>query len=111
MFCYRGAVRFTQVDSDRHGLHRQNFYDRDWNRIEVTYNNNPTGEWEEPPGCYERMRGLAERIARHFEWVRVDLYLRGDEILVGETTHCHNQANGVFGSLEEERLVSRIFFG
>ncbi len=111
LFCYKGRVRFTQVDWDRHGLHKQNFYDAEWNPIHVTYNRNPTGAWEPLPENYARMCELAERIARHFEWVRVDLYIRDGRIFVGELTHCHNQANGVFGSLEEERRISRIFFG
>lgn len=111
VLCFEGAVRLIQVDWDRHGAHRQNFYDRDWRPIHITYNDNPPGPWEPEPAAFAEMKALCERIARHFGWVRIDLYLEGDRLYVGELTHCHNQAHGVFGSREQERAFSRILFG
>ena len=52
-----------------------------------------------------------EKIAQHFDLVRVDLYRRGDKIYVGELTHCHNQAHGRFETIEQEEAFSRILFG
>lgn len=111
LFCYRGRVKFVQVDWARHGHHRQNFYDRNWNRVEVVYNRNPNGAWEERPSTYPEMVEISEKIARHFTLVRVDFYWRGDRLYVGEITHVHNQGHGVFASIEQERLVSDIIFG
>lgn len=111
LLCYRGRLRFVQVDWDRHGLRKQNFYDRDWGKIQISFDHHPTGEWEPMPAPFPEMREIAEKIAAHFESVRVDLYVVGDRVYVGEITHCQNQANGVFGSFEEERRVSSLYFG
>lgn len=115
LFCYLGQVRVVYI------CHRiraedapmaQNFYDNEWNRLEIVHNHRPIGEWEEEPAQFPEMRAMAEAIAQHFAGlVRVDMYLEDGKIYIGELTHCHNQANAVFGSLEEERLISRVLFG
>jgi len=110
LFFFKGALKFIQVNSGRHDILDFNFYDANWNRIDVTYNNCPTGEWEVIPDNIVAMREIAGKIAQHFESARIDLYLKSDRVYVGEITHCHNQANGVFGSIEQERIISRIFF-
>jgi hypothetical protein len=110
MFCYKGIFKFIEVDSDRHSNIKRNFYDSEWNKIEVIFNNSPVGEWEPTPENFTIMREIAKKIARHFDSVRVDLYLKGDVVYVGEITHCHHQAHGIFQTIEQEREISRIFF-
>ena len=110
LFYYNGKLKFIQVNAGRHSILDFNFYDYQWNRINVTYNNCPTGEWETTPNNFLLMNEIAEKIAWHFESVRIDMYVKGDRVYVGEITHCHNQANGVFGSIEQERTISRVFF-
>ncbi len=110
LFCYAGKARFIQVDTDRHGNHMRNLYDVHWNALPVVHGEKPNAEWEPAPEALPRMRDIAEEIARHFESVRVDLYLADSRIYVGELTHCHLGAGGTFGSLDQERIVSRLCF-
>src|SRR5699024_4213835 len=35
IFCFDGEPKLIQVDVDRFGNHRQNFYDTDWNFMEI----------------------------------------------------------------------------
>lgn len=112
-FCHDGRVGAVVICHHWHSLTRPrmtNFYDSRWNRLPVRQNDRPFGPWEERPARFGEMRAMAETIARHFGTVRVDMYLRGERVYVGELTHCHNQANAVFGSLDEERLLSRVLF-
>lgn len=111
LFYREGRLKFIQVDSGRHDDHRQNFYDSAWNRIEVVYNNNPTGEWEPVPPTFGEMSAIAEKLAQHFTSARIDFYLGDGAVFVGEITHCHNNANGIFATIEQERAISRVFFG
>jgi hypothetical protein len=110
LFYYNGKLKFIQVNAGRHGVLDFNFYDNQWNRINVTYNNCPTGEWEIIPDNFGLMCEIAGKIAQHFESARIDLYTKGDRVYVGEITHCHNQGNGIFGSIEQERTISQVFF-
>ena len=114
LFCYRGRLRIVYI------CHRiraadapmaQNFYDSVWNRLDFVHNFRPFGEWEEKPANFAEMREIAETLAKHFELLRVDMYNENGRLYVGELTHCHNQANAEFGSLEQEREFSRVLFG
>lgn len=114
LLCYKGVVKLVIICHhwhSRHKIRRQNFYDSQWDPIPVIQNGHPHGEWEPVPRDFSSMREIAEKIAQHFELVRVDLYRRGDKIYVGELTHCHNQAHGRFETIEQEKAFSRILFG
>lgn len=113
LLCYRGAVKlfFTAHDGPEPGIRCLNFYDRRGNMLDVVMNGRRRSEPRPLPGRFAEMCEVAERIAAHFEFVRVDFYLTDKRIYVGELTHCHNAANGRFRTLEEEREVSRILFG
>ena len=113
LFCYRGRMRVVYVCHRRLGSDApfaQNFYDRDWTPVDITHNYRAAGPLEERPTRLGEMIGMAEALGAHFELVRVDMYVDGDRIHVGELTHCHNQGNAAFGSLAEERELSRILF-
>lgn len=110
-FYYKGSLRFIQVVTDRHGEYKLNLYDSDWNDLYVTYNDRLTGKGVSAPDVLPEMDRIGERIAQHFESVRIDYYLKDGEPFVGEITHCHNQGLGRFGNIEQERLISRIYFG
>jgi len=110
LFYFNGKLKFIQVNSGRHYILDFNFYNSEWNPIYVTYNNGPTGEWEDIPDNFIDMCEISDKIAQHFESIRIDLYVTGGFVYVGEITHCHNQANGVFGSIDQEKLISRVFF-
>jgi hypothetical protein len=81
----RGEV-VIGVDSDRFGRHRRDHYDIDWNRIDLTFAF-PQSEHGVPrPSRLDEMTDLARALARPFRYVRVDLYLVGERIYVGELT-------------------------
>jgi hypothetical protein len=110
IFCYRGKRRIVQIDVGRHSNHHRSLYSCEWLPIPVTYSK-PCGPDIERPPRFGEMIELARTISSDFESVRVDLYVAGDKIVVGELTHCPEQAHGRFGSLAEERLFSEIYFG
>lgn len=113
LFCYRGAAKlfFTACNAPEPGIRILDFYDMQGNMLDVVMNDRRRGEPRPLPARFPEMRDVAERIAAHFEFVRVDFYLTDERIYVGELTHCHNSANGRFRTLEEEREVSRLLFG
>lgn len=118
LFCYRGRVKLVTVLHQWHApqnlarkIKPQNVYDRAWNPLDVVQNDRPQGPWEPMPEPFAEMCALAERIAAHFEFVRVDMFLTGERIYVGELTHCHGGGHSWFRTLEEERLVSGLLFG
>lgn len=108
-FCYKGRVRAIQVDSERQSSHKRNMYDRNWNPFYFSYNF-PIGDWEETPSKFREMKALAESISFDFESVRVDFFISGDNLYIGELTHCPESAHGKFESLEAEKIFSQHYF-
>lgn len=85
---FHGRVEFVQVDLDRFGAHRRNFYDRDWNLqpwgMQYAHGLSPGR-----PSLLGEMIEAAERLARNMDFVRVDLYcVNGERIVFGEMTLC-----------------------
>jgi hypothetical protein len=87
IFVFHGAVHCVNVDLDRFGEQRvRAILDADWNRLPVKlfYPNAP---FDVPkPDRWDEMKGIAEAIGKHFDFVRVDLYYVDGRIYFGETT-------------------------
>jgi len=86
LYTYGGRVHFILVVRDRFGSHRQNYYDRGWNLLPISCVHPGIGHDLPRPPDLDLMIELAERIARPFDHVRVDLYQTPQGIFFGETT-------------------------
>ncbi|MDC2889244.1 ATP-grasp fold amidoligase family protein [Psychrosphaera algicola] len=79
---------FIQVDSDRFGDHTRDYFDQNWNLLELR-NKYPNSEkLPEKPVNLAEMLVLAEKLATDFSFVRVDLYSVGNKVYFGELTFC-----------------------
>ncbi|WP_372895442.1 ATP-grasp fold amidoligase family protein [Stieleria sp.] len=81
-----GKVRFLQVDRGRFDQHTRNVYDPQWNPLPARW----TLQNHEPdlcPACLPRMIELAEILAEPFEFLRVDFYVIGQQLYIGELTN------------------------
>jgi hypothetical protein len=94
-WCFGGRAALLQVDRNRFTSHTRNFYDPDGDpvRLELTY---PPGPNIDLPLTLTAMRAVAERLARDFAFVRVDLYAIGARVVVGELTHYPEAGNRLF---------------
>jgi hypothetical protein len=106
VFCMRGKnglTSFFQVDVDRHGSHRRNFYDKDWSRVsmEMEYPGNPVDVPR--PENLEKMMNIADQLSRGFPFVRIDLYEYRGKVFFGEMTFMPEAANAWFRPPEWNR--------
>lgn len=85
-FVFDGKVEYIQVNVDRFENHKQSIYDKDWNYIDVWYNQ-PKGSRIEEPKLFDEMVEVAERLGEDFNFMRVDLYQTADNgVIFGEMT-------------------------
>lgn len=86
-FVFHGRCHFVQVDAGRFGRRTQDFFLRSWEHL--PFSGGPP--WAEPPPPrphrLDEMMQLAERLGAPTDFVRVDLYLLPDRIVVGELTN------------------------
>ena len=89
IFCFNGKPFMIQVDIDRfEEAHRKNFYDCEWNLLDVDYLDYPSdpSQIEECPKVLRGMLNYAELLSVDFPHVRVDFYVVEDQIIFGELT-------------------------
>ena len=86
LFVYHGRVHFVQVESDRFTQHKRCFYDRDWNRVDITLSFPVPLSSPARPECLDRMIEVAEKIGGLFDFVRVDCYQLPPLVFFGEAT-------------------------
>lgn len=85
VFVFDGVPALIQVDHDRFGDHTRRLYRSDWSPLD-TLHTFPLAPVEPPPAQLQRMLDLARGIGAAFDFIRVDLYVWGDEVYLSEVT-------------------------
>lgn len=111
-FCYKGIVKVIQYDFDRRTNHTRMLYGRDWNSLNASLRYPKSDKIQDKPIKLDEMITVAEKLAKPFDLVRIDLFYdeKTTQFLVGEITHCHGSANETFDSKESEMRVSNMIF-
>lgn len=90
IFCFHGEPKLIQIDIDRFGEHKQNFYDTKWNfqDIEIWCDNDCSIDVPKPENLDE-MLNISKKLSKELPHVRVDLYNNNGNISFGELTFFH----------------------
>lgn len=100
LHCFNGKLAFVHIDIDRYGDRKRNLYDANWNFLECMWQYE-NGKKERKPDLFEKMKSLAETIAKDFAYyARVDFYLVKGYIYFGEITFHHHSGFQKFNSHE-----------
>jgi hypothetical protein len=110
IFCFNGTPSFIQVDADRFGKHKQNFFNTDWTPLNIEVDNIPNENLNiERPTTLEEMLELSHLLSKDFPHVRVDFYNIGKKIIFGELTFFHRNGLAKFHPPHiEERIGSLL---
>jgi hypothetical protein len=109
-FCVNGEPRLIQVDSDRHTAHTRSLFDIAWSQQPYSFVYPLTVPPPARPDNLAPMLEIVRKLSAHFNFVRVDLYSNGREILAGELTHCAENAQGRFSPPGSEIAASALLF-
>ncbi len=86
IFCYNGKPKYIIVDVDRYIGHKRNFYDTNWNNLNITSDCPAANREIEKPSNLEEMLKVAAILSEDFPYVRVDLYSVENKVYFGELT-------------------------
>lgn len=86
VMCFNGEPKVLWVDVDRHIDHRRNFFDTEWNALDVISDCPNTEQSVPKPYGLDKMLEIAKDIAKDFPFVRVDFYSLNQRIYIGELT-------------------------
>lgn len=109
VFLFRGKPIMIQVDRDRFTRHTRAYYDTRWRKLAVTCMY-PIPDEEVPrPESLSDLLAIASRLAAPLDFVRVDLYVLPDRIIVGEMTHYPEAGVMCFDPLDFDRELGEIW--
>lgn len=97
-YVFHGRVELLQVISDRQNTPTYRHYDRDLNRLTQLSRAGKREGQGHLDNKVQDMIPLVEQLGKHFDFVRVDLYLLEDKILFGEFTQCPANGFAAFSS-------------
>ena len=102
-FCFDGKPRIMFIISDRSGNTKQDFFDMEFNHLDIV-NVYPFSEIPpEKPKLFEEMKVLAEKLSKGMRFVRVDLYELNGKLYFGEYTFFSGGGFWLFGSDKWEK--------
>ncbi|MBA2684788.1 MAG: hypothetical protein H0U66_09880 [Gemmatimonadaceae bacterium] len=87
LLVFNEKVRVVQIDTDRFGDRRRNFFHTDWEEYPI---HDSCGRFVgrlDPPTRLDDLVRIAEALARGTDFVRIDCYQVGERIFLGEMTH------------------------
>lgn len=104
-FCFNGEPRLMFVATDRGVDLRFDFFDMDFNHLDITNIHPQSGKVIAKPKHFEEMREIAAKLSKGMKFVRVDLYDFNGKIYFGEYTFFHGGGFCLFYPLEWERKL------
>ena len=109
VFNFNGEPEIIEVDFDRFSHHGRNFYDKNWNSIEmeIEYPSNRSRQIARPEHL-EQMLDLARTLAKGIPHVRTDFYSIEGKLYFGELTFFHEAGMGHFRPIEWDERLGRL---
>ena len=108
-FCFDGKPLFVKADLDRFTEHKVNFYDMQWNFIDMKESSYKNCKREvKKPLNFENMVKIAEKLSKNFQFVRVDLYNVDGKIYFGELTFTPASGKNPFYPLKKDIEIASM---
>ncbi len=91
-FCFNGKVKYLFIATERQsgGEVKFDYFDADFNHLDITQRHPMSGKKIEKPAMFEQMKELAAILSKGLPEVRVDLYEVDGRIYFGEYTFFHH---------------------
>jgi hypothetical protein len=102
-FCFNGKIECIRVDTDRNKELKRDFFDTNWNTLEIGYEKYKSYKNIDKPNNLKRMVEIVEILAKPFPFVRIDLYNIKGKIYFGEYTF--SPAGGNLLNINNETLI------
>ena len=87
VYCFNAVPHMIQVDIDRFTDHKRQFYSPDWSLTDVSWHIPSTKSAKlAKPSVLNEMLEISTKLSDGIPFLRVDFYVVGDKLYIGETT-------------------------
>lgn len=104
-FCFNGVPKIMFVATDRQTDCKFDFFDMDFNHMDVYYDHPIADKPIPKPEKFEEMKAIAAKLSQGMRVVRIDLYELDNQIYFGEYTFFHGGGFQLFQPPEWERQL------
>ncbi len=104
-FCFNGKPEIMFVATDRNIDVKFDFFDMDFNHLDIENIHPQSGKDIEKPLLFEEMKEIASKLSRGIKHVRIDLYELNGKIYFGEYTFFHG---GGFVPMKPEEWEQKL---
>ena len=85
-FCFNGVPKIVLIVTDRATDCRYDFYDMDFNHLDLRYGKGRDDDKIQKPEFFDEMQEVAAKLSKGIPFVRMDLYEVGGQVYFGEYT-------------------------
>lgn len=110
-FCFDGEPRLCQVIRDRNTQETIDFYDMEWNHMEIVGLNPEVKNGVIPvtkPSPLKKMIEISRTLSKDIPFLRVDLYVIGEKVYFGEMTFFPASGIGTFRPKEWNEILGGL---
>ena len=104
-FCFNGKPEIMFVATDRSTDVKFDFFDMDFNHLDIENIHAQSGKKIEKPNLFDKMKEIATKLSQGMKFVRIDLYEIEGKIYFGEFTFFHGGGFWLFKPDEWERKL------
>lgn len=104
-FCFDGCPKIMFVATDRATDVKFDFFDMEFNHLDIQNIHDIADYPPEKPACFEEMRQLAKKLSQGMKFVRIDFYEIDGRVYFGEFTFFHG---GGFYLFHPDEWESRL---
>lgn len=108
IFCFNGVPKYIQVDSDRFSDHKRDFYNNNWEKIELKAKYKNSNYVIKRPDNLDEMLNVAEKLSKNFEFIRVDLYCSNNKVYFGELTFTPDNGCAPYEPYEKDLEIAAM---
>jgi hypothetical protein len=109
ILCFHGQPQIIELHRGRFLNHTQDFYDCDWNRLNISQPGMEVSSDEiEKPECLDEMIRLSKILAQSLIHVRVDWYYVNGKIYFGEITFYDGGGFEPFDTSEQDLFLGNL---
>lgn len=86
IYCFNGKPELVLVCSERENKLKLDFFDLNWERLNIGHKFNESDKELVKPSCFDEMIKNAEELSKPFAFVRIDFYDKDGVAILGEFT-------------------------
>lgn len=109
IYCWKGSPEIIQLDSSRFSGHRRDFFTCNWEHLDMSLHYPQSDKPAQKPIKLDEMVNVASKLAKDHDFIRVDLYQVGEDVLFGELTFHPDSGNAPFDSYDTDLNLGKYF--